>query len=398
MKRIACLLALLTMASPVWAVAKKMTVQELKDMLVQMQNEKKSDDEVATALKQIDLTEELTRATMNAIASTVPGQQSTEQIYVLEARSAMLAPPAADIPTAAAPDAAAQQALLAKAADYISKTYSQLPTLTVTKTTLRFQDNVEALSQGSGMQGAAKEVDTGSGFSNAASFIHYINSTAALVASEHGAEKFPSEKDKTPWGANKMIALQTADPNLGTVFSEAQANGDIKWTRWESVNGKQLAVFSYTVQKKKSHFAMVVCCFPESEQAGMASFSSGAIGSAQGPGGGGASGNFQTNTSYSRYFKATPSYHGEFFVDPDTGAVVRLITQADLKSTDLVHQDDARIDYGPVQVGDKTLVVPVKTIVDTEVVPNGDSGVGGYKIRRTLFTSEYKNYQLAGGH
>jgi hypothetical protein len=44
------------------------------------------------------------------------------------------------------------------------------------------------------------------------------------------------------------------------------------------------------------------------------------------------------------------------------------------------------------------LVLPVKTIVVTEVVPNGDSGSAGkYSTRTTLFTSEYKNYEVAGG-
>jgi hypothetical protein len=38
----------------------------------------------------------------------------------------------------------------------------------------------------------------------------------------------------------------------------------------------------------------------------------------------------------------------------------------------------------------------MKTIIDTEVVPNGDSGAAGrYSTRHTLFTEEYKDYQLA---
>jgi hypothetical protein len=45
------------------------------------------------------------------------------------------------------------------------------------------------------------------------------------------------------------------------------------------------------------------------------------------------------------------------------------------------------------------LVLPLKSIIDTEVVPNGDSGAAGrYSVRRTLFTSEYKDYQIAGGN
>jgi hypothetical protein len=41
------------------------------------------------------------------------------------------------------------------------------------------------------------------------------------------------------------------------------------------------------------------------------------------------------------------------------------------------------------------LELPIKTIVNTEIVPNGDTGGGKYITRHTLFTAEYKNYQLA---
>jgi hypothetical protein len=60
-----------------------------------------------------------------------------------------------------------------------------------------------------------------------------------------------------------------------------------------------------------------------------------------------------------------------------------------------VHQKDTRINYGPAQVGDKSLVLPMRTVINTEVVPNGDSQAAGrFSTRSTLFTIEYKNYQL----
>lgn len=400
MKRLGLFVILALAAMPAWS-AKQVTVAQLKETLTSMHQANKSDAEVANALKQLELTEELTRTMMNSLVEDVPGPLSTEQIYVLEARSAYLAPPSSDIPAAAAPDAAAQKAMLDKAADYVSKTYSQMPALTATRTTIRFQDNVEAAAPSSGIHGSATDVSTGSSFVSAYQFIHYINSTDSQVAIDHGAEKMPSEKDKTPWGANKMIALQTPDPSLAMVFSEARDAGDLKFVRWETVNGKQAAVYSFDVPKKKGHLALDVCCFPDVEQTGTAHFSgqmgSGAPGGSASAGGG-ARGNFQTNTTYDIHFKnsSTP-YHGEFFIDPESGIVVRMITQAELKPSDLVHQVDERIDYGPVTAGGKTLVVPVRTIIDTEVVPNGDSGAAGrYTIRRTLFTSEYKNYQIAG--
>ncbi len=398
MKRFVLLLLILSAASPAWC-AKKITVGQLEDLLHSMQQDKKTDADVATALKQIELSEELTRATMNTLLRYVPGPLSTQQIYVLETSSADLIPPAADLPSTPAPDAAAQQAILLRAGAYVTRTYLKLPPLRATRTALRFQDNVEAVAASSGLQGGAKDVVTSSGFSNPVAFVHFINSAETQVVSENGAEKQPGEKDKTPWGANKMIALQEPPPSLGVVFPEALAAGSIKWLRWELVNGRQAAVYSFAVENAKSQLTVNVCCFPKVKQAGIATFytatSAGALGEGGGGSGGGVTGNFQTSTEWQGY-KTTVPYHGEFFVDPDSGIVVRMITEAELKPTEVVHQLDTRIDYAPVTVDGKALILPVRSFINTEVVPNGDSGTAGrYTTRHTLFNVAYRNYQTA---
>ena len=127
MKRLIWILAVLMLASPAWA-AKKLTVQQLNDLLVSLQQGKKTDVEIATNLKQVELTEELTRAAMNKIVNLAPGKLAIEQIYVLEARSATLPPPASDMPATPAPDATVQKAILDKAVDYTAKYYAQQPT------------------------------------------------------------------------------------------------------------------------------------------------------------------------------------------------------------------------------------------------------------------------------
>ena len=382
------------MAIPAWP-AKKLTVGELEDLLKTLQTEKKSDADVANALKQVELGEELTRDAMNNLAQEFPGQLTLEQLYVLEARSSMLTPPAADLPTTPALDAAAQKALLDKAADEAIKWYAQLPELTATKTTLRFQDNVEATASSSGLGHNATSSEVGSQFSNGYDFIHYINSTESPYVSDHGTEKLA--KDKTQWGVNRMIALEEPNPGLGEVFQDALKAGNIKWLRWEIVNGKAAAVFSYTTQKKNTRLAVNVCCFPNVTEAGIASFASSSLGSAGAPsstaGAGGASGNFQTTTDWQPFKANGIPYHGEFFIDPDTGIVVRMIEQAEFKPADEVHQQDTRVDFGPVTIGDKIVVLPMRTIVLSEVAPNGGGNAGGtYTKRRTLFTTEYKNY------
>jgi hypothetical protein len=397
MKKVALIFVFIFAVTGGWCANKKITVGQLEDMLRSMQQDKKSDSDVATALKRVELSQELTRSAMNGLVSYVPGPLATEQIYVLEARSADLIPPESDLPSTPAPDSAAQKAILEKAGGYVGGTYTQLDSLTATKTTLRFQDNVEALASSSGLQGGATDVVVSSGFSNPAAFVHYINSSETQVASARGAEKWPSEKDKTPWGANKMIALQAPDPNLADIFNEARNSGNLHWLRWESINGKPAAVYAFTVPRKQSHLDVNVCCFPNVNQAGIATFYTATTASALGggSGGGGVAGNFQTSTEWHN-FKSTAGYHGELFIDPDSGIVLRMITEAELKPSDVVHELDIRVDFGPFKVNNKTIVVPMKTFVNTLVVPNGDSGAATYSTRRTLFTSEYKDYAEPG--
>ena len=385
MKRLAWMVVVMLTAIPAWG-AKRVTVQQLRDMLVEMQQAKKTDEEVASALKQLVLSEELTHSTMNSLAGYVPGKFSTEQIYVLEARSATLPPPADDLPTAPVPDEATQKAMLDKAGEYAAKTYEALPNLTATRTMVRFQDHVEPGPAASGLHsGAIGDAGANPNLVAPNQFVHYINSTEAQVDFVNGAEKNPLGTPKGPWDPKGMLALLGQAPVLSTGFDEAQKAGKIRFLRWETVNGKQAAVFAFNVDKKNTHYAVNDCCFPDVGQAGRVFFSSASTG------GGGAKGNLQTTTSWV-FYKATVPYHGEIYINPETGIVVRLITQAEFKDSEVVHQEDQRIDYDPMQVGDKTLVVPVRIVINVEDVPSGDSGAATFSLRHTMFTAEYKDY------
>jgi hypothetical protein len=392
MKRLRWIVILALAATPAWC-AKKMTVGELRDSLATMHRENRSDMEVANTLKQVELSEQLNRNTMNAMAEYIPGPLSTEQVYVLEARSAVLAPPPSDLPATPPLDAAAQKALLDKTAAYVTAAYGKQPALTATKSTDRFQNNLQAVAPSSGMHSSSRDVSVGSALASSDQFIRFVGSTDAQIELQNGTERAMNAKDKTPWGRNGEIALEGPGPVLATVFAEAQGAGPINWLRWEQVNGKPAVVFSFAVPRKKSHYAVNYCCFPDVDQTGTVKFSGPQLG-AGGPGPGPVKGNLQFNTDWKNY-KATVGYHGELFVDPDTGIVVRLITIAEFKNTEVVQQEDQRFDYHAVTVGGKVLVLPIKNFIITEVVPNGDSGAGTYSTRCTLFASEYKNYQLA---
>jgi hypothetical protein len=397
MKRLGCIFLFLLIAVPAWP-AKKITVEQLQDLLKQLHAQNKSDQQIAVALKQVQLSEELTRSEMNDLAEYAPGPETTEQIYVLEAGSAVLAPPASDIPKDPPLDMAAQKTLLEKANDYVTKTYSQLPALTATKTTVRFQDNVEAPASSSGQVGGAADVTAGSIMGNPSQYIRYLGSTEVKVASANGVER-PAAKEKGDrWGANGRIALFGPAPNLSMVLRDAQESGSLTFLRWETINGKAAAVFSFAVPKKKSHYAVDYCCFPNVSAAGDTGVrvAGDAGGASQLSGAATAGGSFQTATDWHDFTAKSVPYHGELFINPDTGIVVRMVTIAEFKNSDLVHQEDRRTDYLPVTVGDKGLILPVRTMINTEVVPSGESGSAGrFTTRRTMLTSEYKDFQLS---
>ena len=369
-------LALILSTAPAWG-AKKITVEELKQTLISLQEARKGDVDVATRLKEVELSEELTESAMNGLAQYIPGPLSTEQLYVVEGRSAILPPPAADLPATAAPDIAGQKAILARAVDYVTKNYMQNPRLTAARTTSRFQDGVEGIRTNSGQ--TSNMPNTERIWATPNMFMRLLGTHTDQLESEKGIEIVPAVKQKTPWGQNGQISEGGPGPVLSVILQEAAAAGKLNWQRWQSINGRPVAVFSFAVERKKSHYEVNYCCFPITEDAGRMGYE-------------GTTPNFQTGTTW-KPFKTVAGYHGAFFIEPETGIIVRVITQAELKPTDFVHQEDMRIDYGPVAAGGKTYVLPVKSFTFTEVVPNGDNYAARYSVRHTLFNVTYKDYK-----
>jgi hypothetical protein len=377
MRRLAGILVLFVAAAPAWA-AKKITVEQLKDTLISLEQAKKSDVDVATQLKQVELTEQLTPKGKDSLAPHVPGPLAAGELNILEGRSAVLAPPASELPATPAPNVATQRAILGKTVSYVTKVYMQNPHLTADKTTTRYQDGVNDIRTNSGMTSNMPNVDRAWATPNI--FMRLLGSHTEPVESEKGIEKAGGPKVKAQWGQNGQVSEGGPGPILSVILQEAAAGGKLGWLRWETLDGRDVAVFSFSVDKKNSHYEVNYCCFPVTEDAGR-------MWEVAEP-------NMQTGTTW-KAFKETVSYRGEFFIDPDSGAIVRIVTQADLKPTYFVHQEDMRIDYGPVTVDGARYFVPLRNITLTEVVPNGDNYAARYSIRHTLFDATYKNYQMA---
>jgi hypothetical protein len=157
------------------------------------------------------------------------------------------------------------------------------------------------------------------------------------------------------------------------------------WLRWQMIDGRQTAVFSFAVEKEKSQFEVSYCCFPKTETATRAASGSVML----------TSGSIMSVSTWEP-FKKVAGYHGEFFINPDTGLVVRVITRAEMKPTDLVFREDRRIDYGSAVIAGKSYLLPHFSITAMDAIPNGDNNTASITVRHTLFFTSYQNYKLAG--
>lgn len=391
-KRFALLITLLTLMTLPAVAVKTVSVKELGALIADMQQQNKPDSNIADRLKGVNLSEQLTPAVIDEFRSMNLGPLSLEQIRILAVESALLPPPGTELPSTVAPDVDAQKGILGKTVNYISD-FTHLPKLDADKTTVRYQDGPDYVLASNGGGTLMAQADIGQQFSPDNPYLRTLGQHTVAVEVMGGVELRPAKlKAGDPSTQNGQISQGGPGPVLGVAFEEA-ARGKLQFARWETVDGKPLAVFSYEVPKKQSHYEVNYCCFPKTENTG--SHLGGPSGSSLTPGGGGGGGgapsSYATLTTFDP-FHAKVGYHGEFFIDPATGDVLRFIMEADLKRSDFVQQEDTRIDYAPAAVDGKTMLLPQASYVLTTVIPAGDSGQR-IASRRTLFEVHYANYR-----
>jgi len=365
MKRLGWILVILMLASPVRAANDKVTVQQLKDLLVTMKLGKKTDYEVASRLKEIELSEELTAAVKSDLMFMSVGPLTSDQICVLEARSAMLAPPPSDLPSDAAPDAAAQRAILDKAISFAAKNDQQIPRLTAVKMVAHY-GHINTFNRWGGNESGPQMTgmvrDQGDG-----RIMSLTSKYPETVEFNQGIEKVTASKADIRLTRVSPIAENSTRPALSLILRKADEGGKIHWLRWETINGAKTAVFSYEVDKINIPYGVDYCCFPTKNS-------------------------IDTNWAP---FKKTVGLRGEFFINPDTGTTLRLVMQAELASTDFVEQEDTRIDYGTATIDGNTYVLPVGSFTHIETDVGGDS-TKGFILRRTLLVAGYSDFSVAG--
>ena len=297
--------------------SKSITVEQLEQVLASAHG--KLDAKVAQQLSGLELTERPSTAKLSRWEAALPGPASRRALVLLADVAAFLDPPAEDIPTTAAPDFSAQRRMIALTVEYAGKTIHQLPNFFATRDTIRFADTPQ------GFRADMSEVPYQP--------LHPVGRSTDTVLYRDGNEMVDSKAAKSNKYEPETQGLTTTGvfgPVLGTVLVDA-AQGKLAWSHWEQGAAGPRAVFRFAVPRDKSHYEVEFCCVPGD------------------------------NGSY-RVFQKFSGYHGEMAVDPATGAILRLTLEADLMPADKIVRSDILVEYGPVEIGGKTYICPVKSV------------------------------------
>ena len=285
------------------------------DQLQKLLEQDESDPEKAKQLSGLELTERLSERRLSSLYDIAHGKRTRQELRILADASAFLDPPVHEIPAEPAPDPDAQRRILSLTSEYLSTTMHKLPDFFAQRTMVRYQETPTYL-----------EGETNISYQP----LHVTDTSATTVRYRNGFEiaetKPPRHKPNDP----ELITYGVFGPALNGVLDAINKNGTPAWRRWEQGSAGRMAVFRYTIPADKSRYQLWLCCLPDGDG----------------------------TQSYQR----SSGYHVDIGVDPATGAILRLQLEVDLKSTTPLSRSGIMIEYGPVEIGGKTYICPVRSV------------------------------------
>ena len=334
MRKFILLVMSLVVITPCYAAEHSVTVEQLKQMLAAQQTAGKNDGDRAQQLISLELTEQLTQPTLDSItAEFKPGPKTVLSLKLLADSSAFLEPPAGELLAKAPPTVAEQRTMLKSAINFIGVTLHHMPDFLATRLTDSYDNTPLSVTH----SGWAPHTD----LHPAGTFSHHIvyrNGQEVLDRQSDSSGAKP-KNEPTPVG---LVSFGEFGAALGVILSDA-SKGILKWSHWEQSAAGPVAVYHFEVPQAASHYTVNFCCVRGSlDQTG------GALGAVLG----------LSADSYN----GTPSYHGNLYLDPTTGAVLRVTVVSDLKPSDPIMRAAISVQYGPVEIGGKSYICPVHSI------------------------------------
>jgi hypothetical protein len=337
MRKLILFVMSLAMITPCVAAEHSVTVEQLKQMLAAQQTAGKNDGDRAQQLNSLELTEQLTQPTLDRITTEFkPGPKTALSLKLLADSSAFLEPPSGELLDKVPPAVAEQRAMMKSAINFIGVTLHQMPDFLATRLTDSYDNTPLSVTH----SGWAPHTDLHSA-GTFSQHIVYRNGQEVLDRQQDSSGAKP-KNEPTPAG---LTSIGEFGPALGIILSDA-SKGILKWSHWEQSTAGPVAIFHYEVPPAASHYWVNYCCV-RSSSSDVSDAAASVLPDL----------NLSSNS-----YHGTPSYHGNLYLDPTTGAVLRVTVVSDLKPSDPIMRAAISVQYGPVEIGGKSYICPVHSI------------------------------------
>ncbi len=382
------LILLLAFSAESALAARRVTIDQLQQILATAHASAKPDAIVAQQLAEVELSERLSDSTLSRLQQNPPGPKTVEALAILADSSAFLDLPAAEIPATLQPDMAAQRQIMSRTVDYVAKTLPQLPNLLATRVTNRYDD---------GPQGAnGRNWEVGGILANqplGVPELHTVGVTRTVIAYNDGRETDdPQVTGARKQPASGLVSWGEFGAILGTVLTDA-ARSKLTWSHWETGKNGLVAVFRYSVPREASHYELNYCCiWNQNETHTNYTQPTGANGRTTRVGTG-----IQTETpgASAHPYRQISGYHGTISVEPSSGTILRITVDADLKPTDPITRAAIMVEYGTVQIGGRDYTCPVKS-VSVSVAPASVTAKATDSPRFSMNSVSFEDYHRFG--
>lgn len=364
------MLSVIVCIAPATAGAKRLTVNQLQDLLDSAAQSRKSDADLAHQLNSIELTQRLTATTLQRLSKPFQGDAAVAlSLQLLADQSAFLDPPSEELPHFAPLDSTEQKQQLEAARAFVLQALPSLPNLLATKTTFNFDDSPQVLPKGGWAEREGLHLV---GQSKSEVSVR----TESEVVSSHDSPGHTSAQAGQASGG--LISWGEFGATLITVFRDAES-GSIVWDHWETGPAGPISVFRYDVPKNASHYELVMPTLRSRLMTGTDRWR-------------GTAGVIQ-NSTRTIMVHSKPAYRGSLSIDPKTGAILRISLVADLKGDSTLQRGAILVEYGSVRIGDRTFICPTRSLALSAAAANVRSTLEG---QTTLWLNEnlFSDYHL----
>ncbi len=354
-----------TIAAPAYATEQPegVTVEQMTELLSQLRGEK--DAKVARRLSDLKLTQRVSAVRLAEWDAEFPGKRTRSALTEIADASAFLDLPASDIPDQAAPDLADLQQILIRSITYVNKTTRELPDFYALRTTTSFENAIASFQDHYLCEtcvtpaiNAGKVKDLESKGLRTAGRYHAIVTYVDGNETDNG--RGPTAK---LLAAHGLVTVGEFGPILSVVLGDA-VRGKIFWSHWEKGPTGFLATFGYSVPQAGSHYLVSLppYLFPMSAGLGLKS--------------------------------VRPAYHGEIAIDPQDGAIYRIMIIANPDAQDPNVETAMMVRYSPVAIGGKSYICPVQGVALSEVPVNVSETAQPEPIATRLNDITFTRYHL----